>query len=324
MERYQIHRTTEDDIGNIYGCYKVIGIAKDRVIPSGKIKKYYLCECIICGSKVEIQAYHVRNKNYKYCKNCKPNKLPIQSLVGEKFGRLTVIERADNHKQPSGTTKVVWKCLCDCGNIVNVQDHHLKTGHTISCGCYHAERMQELLIKDLTGMKTGKLTVLRKAYIKNGRQNWVCKCECGNECVVSSSVLTNKKRKSCGCLSSIAEYEFEQYLISKQINYQVQYKFEDCTDIRPLPFDFAILDKSGNLTMLVELNGEQHYYPFTFCGESKEVKIENLKDRQRKDKIKREYCKSNNIPLLEIRYTKFYKKNDIFDKFYKNIIGEAT
>lgn len=73
--------------------------------------------------------------------------------------------------------------------------------------------------------------------------------------------------------------------------------------------------------MAIELNGEQHYYPFTYCGENKDTKISNLKDRQKKDKIKREYCIRNNIPLLEIRYTKFYKKEQIFDDFYKRITG---
>lgn len=73
--------------------------------------------------------------------------------------------------------------------------------------------------------------------------------------------------------------------------------------------------------MAIELNGEQHYHPFTYCGENKDTKISNLKDRQRKDKIKREYCIRNNIPLLEIRYTKFYKKEQIFDDFYKRITG---
>ena len=41
--------------------------------------------------------------------------------------------------------------------------------------------------------------------------------------------------------------------------------------------------------MAIELNGEQHYHPFTYCGENKDIKISNLKDRQKKDKIKREY-----------------------------------
>lgn len=113
----------------------------------------------------------------------------------------------------------------------------------------------------------------------------------------------------------------EQYLIRNNYLYVKQYKIEECRDIRPLPFDFAIFE-NDKLIMLIELNGEQHYHPYTYCNENKEIKIENLKNRQKKDKIKKEYCIKNNIPLLEIRYTKFYKKELIFEEFINNLKGE--
>lgn len=159
-------RTSEKDIGKIYGCYKIIDIAEDRKSPSGQIKKYYKCKCMNCNNIVELNAYKVRNNDYQYCPKCKPVQKSVPSLIGMRFGKLKVIERTENHVQPSGATKVVWKCQCDCGNIVNVQDNHLKTGHTSSCGCYHAERMKELLVRDLTEIKFGKLTPIRKTRTK--------------------------------------------------------------------------------------------------------------------------------------------------------------
>lgn len=53
-----------------------------------------------------------------------------QNLVGQKFGMLTVIERADDVGD-----RVGWRCRCDCGNIVVVRDNNLKQGYTKSCGC---------------------------------------------------------------------------------------------------------------------------------------------------------------------------------------------
>lgn len=55
--------------------------------------------------------------------------------TGERFGRLVVIGKShtDNNK------KIVWKCLCDCGNEALARTHDLKTGHTNSCGCYQRE-----------------------------------------------------------------------------------------------------------------------------------------------------------------------------------------
>jgi hypothetical protein len=54
------------------------------------------------------------------------------NLTGQKFGRLTVLEdvgRKHNH--------ILWKCLCDCGNMVEVIGSHLRCGNTKSCGCLH-------------------------------------------------------------------------------------------------------------------------------------------------------------------------------------------
>lgn len=54
---------------------------------------------------------------------------------------------------------------------------------------------------DLTGKKIGKLTVLYPLKErKNGKIQWHCKCECGNEIDVISSSLSRGNTKSCGCL----------------------------------------------------------------------------------------------------------------------------
>lgn len=55
-------------------------------------------------------------------------------------------------------------------------------------------------IIDLTGRKFGKLTVVEKhSKDKWGGWNWLCKCDCGNETVVSGGHLRGLKIKSCGC-----------------------------------------------------------------------------------------------------------------------------
>ena len=51
---------------------------------------------------------------------------------------------------------------------------------------------------DLTGHKYGKLTVLRiDTDIPGKKKKWLCKCECGNETIVSGSNLRNGHTKSC-------------------------------------------------------------------------------------------------------------------------------
>lgn len=61
---------------------------------------------------------------------------------------------------------------------------------------------------DIIGQRFGRLTVIsrnmeqQKAYHeKTGQYKafWNCKCDCGNECVVSGSNLKSKTSTSCGC-----------------------------------------------------------------------------------------------------------------------------
>lgn len=62
-------------------------------------------------------------------------------LAGMKFGRLTVIGRAENDKHG----KAMWICKCDCGNITKpIRGQSLKNGNTISCGCYQKEVLRKL------------------------------------------------------------------------------------------------------------------------------------------------------------------------------------
>lgn len=71
-------------------------------------------------------------------------------LTGQKFGRLTVLERDWEHQKKNNShhRKTYWICRCSCGQIVTVAIDHLKSGHTCSCGCLK-ESHGELVIKKL-------------------------------------------------------------------------------------------------------------------------------------------------------------------------------
>lgn len=54
--------------------------------------------------------------------------------------------------------------------------------------------------KDITGMRFGLLVAIeRTEEKKHGSFLWRCKCECGNECLVSVAKLMTGHRRSCGC-----------------------------------------------------------------------------------------------------------------------------
>lgn len=52
--------------------------------------------------------------------------------IGDKFGRLTVIE--ETQERTSYRNKI-WLCQCECGNLYKVPTASLTSGNTKSCGC---------------------------------------------------------------------------------------------------------------------------------------------------------------------------------------------
>lgn len=54
---------------------------------------------------------------------------------------------------------------------------------------------------DLTGLRFGRLTVIKKSEPKNGKTTWSCKCDCGKEVIVRTELLRKGKTRSCGCLN---------------------------------------------------------------------------------------------------------------------------
>jgi hypothetical protein len=40
----------------------------------------------------------------------------FKDLIGMKFGKLTVVGKAENYISPKGRKTSRWKCICDCGN----------------------------------------------------------------------------------------------------------------------------------------------------------------------------------------------------------------
>lgn len=64
------------------------------------------------------------------------------------------------------------------------------------------------MIKDLTGKRFGRLTVLESSgKSSNGKYQWNCKCDCGNYIIVKGNSLTTGHTKSCGCLGRESKVE---------------------------------------------------------------------------------------------------------------------
>lgn len=99
------------------------------------------------------------------------------------------------------------------------------------------------------------------------------------------------------CKTSRGELLVEKYLIDNNISYTNQYFIDLKEYSKGIFVDFKVT--INNQIYFIEYNGIQHYKPIEFFGG--EEKFYNYQIPR--DNKLREYCKENNIPLLEIKYT---------------------
>lgn len=60
-------------------------------------------------------------------------------LEGQRFGRLVAVEQCGKDRH----NRFIWRCLCDCGTLVNISGFNIKNGNTQSCGCLKIEAIKK-------------------------------------------------------------------------------------------------------------------------------------------------------------------------------------
>jgi len=95
------------------------------------------------------------------------------------------------------------------------------------------------------------------------------------------------------CKESKGEKIIAECLIEKDINFELQYTFNKCRNINPLPFDFYLPEYN----ICIEYDGIQHFEHREFFGD-----INSFIELKKRDRIKNKYCENNNINLIRISY----------------------
>jgi hypothetical protein len=192
--------------------------------------------------------------------------------TGRKFGRLTVLGKGD--RSASGVQR--WRCLCDCGNVVQRIRSTLERSKISSCGCEKKERTRKMGLdkakSDILGQRFGWLTVIGKGESIKDRQGrtrqlWNVECKCGKILSLPRGNFDRKDgrnaQKSCGCFKSSG-------LVRK---YGHSKKF--------------IGQKYGNLTVLEVTNRRSEklkkplYKCLCDCGKTCEITVQKLKSGYR-------------------------------------------
>ena len=126
----------KDLTGLVFGKLKALS-------QNGKTKQgsiLWLCTCE-CGNTVSIRAAALVRKSTISCGCARKDagRRKIIDLIGQKFGRLTVLSLSD--RKVCG--RISWICSCECGNKKSIIANNLVRGIAKSCGCLNLEKIHE-------------------------------------------------------------------------------------------------------------------------------------------------------------------------------------
>lgn len=115
---------------------------------------------------------------------------------GDRYGHWVVIREIEHKKGE----KRKFLCRCDCGKEKAVSWYSLNRGLSKSCGC-HPWTTKKTNIDSYIGKRYGKLVVIGEVPVGKYQHIKVrCKCDCGNEKIITLNSLNNGSTHSCGCI----------------------------------------------------------------------------------------------------------------------------
>lgn len=110
---------------------------------SGDARGGWHCTCD-CGQRTFVPASRLKDGSTRSCGCLKHQEAHnVSNPVGQRFGALTVVERAGS----TAAKQALWLCECDCGGKAKTTVTKLRSGHTSSCGCVKIEKTIERFTK---------------------------------------------------------------------------------------------------------------------------------------------------------------------------------
>ena len=310
--------------------FKLLEIIRVKCEKIGNTSITVKLECDL-GHKFSVRWETIRNKKTYKCKVCKGQaptkdgkpKAQIKQEV-EKYIKDNNLnyEFIDSYKFEYNNTsnsnrryRTFTKLILNCKKhgIYEVEKSYFMNG-TICAKCM-AENFAfdiEDIKKEVEDITYGHYKFASKKYTNMKVKYKFLHLDCGNIfSTTSENFLRNGTRcPYCNNMSNGEKLMFD-FLKSKNIKFKTEYKFSDCRNINPLPFDFGIFDNFWNLKFVIEVDGGFHRDVVIMNNSiTKDKAIKNLKDQQKRDKIKDDYCLDNNIKLYRIEYNKLKDVED--------------
>ena len=220
-----------------------------------------------------------------------------KKIYGDKFN-YDLVEYVD--------CKIGVKILCnDCNNIfLRPPNDHLRNKGCLQCKKFTT---QQFVLKAIE-VHGDKYNYDLSDY-KSMKSKVKILCNICNK-IFLQSPDSHLRCNGCRCQSeSKGENRVAKYLTENNISFIPQKTFDTLRDKNLLRIDFYLEDQK----LLIEYDGEFHYKEL--IGSTQIIKQKNLEDCQHRDKVKNEWAKANNIPLLRIPYWDFDRIPELIEAF---------
>lgn len=206
-------------------------------------------------------------------------------------------------------------CQCTvCGWKWNTTAHNLSVNTKCpKCGRIKASKSrittQDEFILKLQEAQPNIIPISEYISCKTAMR-FKCKID-GCEWESIPSNILNCSASCPSCRSNSNENIVRNILLDLGFRVDSQYRFNGCKDKYTLPFDMFLPEHN----VLVEYDGEQHYFPVPFRGNAFDAQISFEKTKLH-DKIKDDFCVQNNIPLIRIPY---WEKDNLKEYIVKKL-----
>lgn len=294
--------------------YDLFDVLVKDLNPTSKQRIIAICD--YCGNEYETSYAVLLNGRKVIRKDCCPHCTGKKtSEVSKKKRAIRYIGLADNICKENGYTlltriddytdiKMDIEFVCPVHGKQRMVFDNFIHGHKCK-DCSYEYRGENLrydieyvkeYIESINGNKLLNPEDYEGVYVRNLN----IRCSCGK--VYTTSFGNYKYANvttclSCSCKMSNGEKRIKDFLEFNKVNFVQEKRFEDCRDVKPLPFDFYLPE----LNLIIEYDGEQHFG---------KVYNRDYETTKKHDEIKNQYCKDNNIYLLRIPY---WKENNIED-----------
>lgn len=210
------------------------------------------------------------------------------------------------------------KIICPEHGITYQQAYHHMNG--FGCKKCDAKRTGDInridhdeFIRRCTAKHGNKYDYSKTSY--SGSNETVCiTCKQHGDFHMTAKFHSSRGYGCHKCWRSQGEHVIASWLDARGISYTNEHKFDDCLTPkgRKMKFDFYI----SSFNVLIEFDGEQHYYASDMFGGD-----ESFERVKKYDVIKNQYAKRKGIRLIRIP---FFKKSEIDKVLTSELLSQTT